>query len=228
MIGYLYRYPHPTEVGKFIYVGQGKNRDQAHRAGRTSFGRRFKRDFPKDLLPKPTKEIVEIESQLELNELETIWMFQYHTWCGYPGGMNLTFPNSADYSNMNALGNLPGARAKAGKISGQKNVESGHIIMLGNIYGPIRGKQNADSGQIQFLGLTYGSINGKRAAESGQLAAARKIGCKVKSEAKRKSSIENFALASHVRWHANRNIVNPVCIFCQVDKEKGCPTQIST
>lgn len=220
MIGHLYRYPHPVDSTRFIYVGQGKNRDVAHRAARTSFGRRFKRGFPGAGLPQPIKETVEVQNQLELNELETIWMFQYHTWCGYEGGMNLTFPNSANYSNMSAMGNLPGARVKAGKISGQKHVESGHIIKLGNIYGPIRGKQNSESGQIKALGLAFGSINGRKAAENGQLAAARKIGCRVKSENKRKSCIANFALASHTRWHVHRNVISPTCSLCQVSQGK--------
>ena len=134
MIGHLYRYPHPTEPGKFLYVGQGLKRDSIHRRGATSFGRRFKKLFPDIELPQPTREIVEVENQLELNELETIWMFQYHTWHGYEGGMNLRFPEDFDYreamtveehraNGLNAVKNGTGIhsseydRSKGGKVT---------------------------------------------------------------------------------------------------------------
>ena len=117
MIGTLYRYPHPNDPNKFIYVGQGPNRDKDHRTAQSSFGRRFKRKFPNTELSKPIKEQIEISNYLELNEEEIIWMFRYHTWSGYPDGMNLTFPGPLDYKRM-------------GKLGGQAAVDSGQIREL--------------------------------------------------------------------------------------------------
>lgn len=113
MIGTLYRYPNPTDGTKFVYVGQGSKRDSAHRRAVSSFGRRYRRMFPNAELPQPIREVFEVQDQLELNELETIWMFQYHTWHGYDGGMNLTIPGSDDYKNMARLAaTLPDLREK--------------------------------------------------------------------------------------------------------------------
>ena len=53
----------------------------------------FKRDFPGIELPQPIRETVEVADRLELNELETVWMFRYHTWRGYEGGMNSHSPD---------------------------------------------------------------------------------------------------------------------------------------
>src|SRR6202030_2967867 len=106
MIGHLYRYPHPHDPTRFIYVGQGGNRDWSHRSGKSSFGRRFRRDFPGTELPQPIREDVEVESYIELNELETIWMFRYHTWRGYSGGLNLRFPGAKDYKELARMGGL--------------------------------------------------------------------------------------------------------------------------
>jgi hypothetical protein len=117
MIGTLYRYPHPKDATKFIYVGQGFNRDKDHRSGIQGFGKRFRKRFPNEILPEPIKEQIEVFSQLELNEEETIWMFRFHTWRGYPDGMNLTFPGSVDYKNV-------------GKIGGQIAVDTGQIQEL--------------------------------------------------------------------------------------------------
>src|ERR1700676_2374815 len=100
MIGHLYRYPHPYDATRFIYCGQGAKRDVVHRRGTEGFGRRFKKAFLDVELPQPIREEVEVKDYLELNELETIWMFQYHTWRGYEGGMNLTFPGSDDYKRL--------------------------------------------------------------------------------------------------------------------------------
>jgi hypothetical protein len=120
MIGHLYRYPHPFDPTRFIYVGQGAKRDKNHRSGKQGFGLRFKKLFLGVDLPRPIREIVEIENQLELNELETIWMFRFHTWHGYEGGMNLTLPGSDDYKNMAVLANrvisaTPGLRSALAK-----------------------------------------------------------------------------------------------------------------
>src|ERR1700684_3123649 len=150
MVGTLYRYSHPHDYTRFIYVGQGLNRDKYHRSGRSSFGRRFKKLFPNMDLPQPIREQVEVSSQSELNEEETIWMFKFHTWCGYPDGMNLQFPGSSDYKNMGALGgralvasgqwekirNLPQSKEAcraASKKRGLELVESGEWKRILNL-----------------------------------------------------------------------------------------------
>lgn len=108
---YLYRYPHPYTIDRFIYVGQERtlgSRDRKHRFGTTSFGRKFKIKFPGMSLPEPVHEKIEVQDILSLNENETINMFKYHTWCGYEDGMNMTFPRSRDYKNIAILGGLAG------------------------------------------------------------------------------------------------------------------------
>jgi hypothetical protein len=124
--GHLYRYPHPHDATKFIYSGQGSKRDGDHRSGRSSFGRRFKREFPGTELPQPIRETVEVKDQLELNELETISMFRYHTWYGYDGGMNLTLPGSSDYKSLGVVGNREGKRK-----SGLRAFKTGQLASAG-------------------------------------------------------------------------------------------------
>jgi hypothetical protein len=187
VLGALYRYPHPHDANKWIYCGQGPKRDRGHRFGKSSFGRRFKKVFPGVELPKPIREEVEVRDYLELNELETIWMFQYHTWHGYPDGMNLLVPGSADYENLGSIGGPIGGKAtnattngrkgNGGRISGHKNVESGQIRALGLA----QGRRNVESGHIQALGRTQGRvqgpiqglIQGRKNVKSGQLAGIR-------------------------------------------------------
>ena len=132
--GTLYRYPHPTEAGRFLYVGQGAKRDKHHRSGESSFGRRFKRDFPNVELLQPIKEEFGIIDQAHLNVMETCWMFQYKTWFK-DGGYNLCMPGSSDYKNMGEIG---------GPIGGRTNTESGHIQTLGHK----QGQANVRSGHL--------------------------------------------------------------------------------
>src|ERR1700684_3356673 len=124
----LYRYPHPHDQAKFIYVGQVwdasriDKRDKTHRSGKEGFGRRFKSRFPGIELTQPVYEFVEVENQLELNELETIWMFRFHTWRrGYSEGENLTLPGSTDYQMLSSLG---------GSFGGPVSVRSGRLAAL--------------------------------------------------------------------------------------------------
>jgi hypothetical protein len=176
VLGHLYRYPHPYDATKFIYCGQGISRDYFHRIGRTSFGSRFKKKFPGIELPQPIREQVEVENHLELNELETIWMFQYHTWRGYEGGMNLTFPGSVDYKTLGKIGGLIGGPI-GGCIQGRRNVESGQIASIrgigGLIGGLIAGRIAAEKGQIQAVGYLGGRISGRKSVENGRLAQLR-------------------------------------------------------
>jgi hypothetical protein len=151
MIGTLYRYLRPQDSTRFIYVGQGPKRDNQHRSGRSSFGRRFKAVFPDVVLPQPIKEQIEISSQIELNEEEIIWMFRFHTWRGYPDGMNLTIPGSQDYKSI-------------GRISGAVNTKNGNLDRARNLpQAKIAqrkvGRKAAESGQIQAIGKKYNFKN---------------------------------------------------------------------
>lgn len=135
MIGTLYRYPHPQDPTRFIYVGQVgdvknlQRRERKHRSGNTSFGRRFKKMFFDLDLPRPVYEYVEVENCFDLNDLETVWMFRYHTWCGYPEGMNLTFPGSADYTKVGSMGSRED-KVRAGRIAGRIAVDSGQLASI--------------------------------------------------------------------------------------------------
>jgi len=158
MIGHLYRYPHPFDPTRFIYVGQGSKRDKDHRVGRSSFGRRFKNKFTGVELPQPIREEIEVQNWIELNELETIWMFQYHTWRFYKDGMNLSLPGSQDYKNTRALVPLEALQrggSKGGKISGRANVENGHLDRIRKLP------------QTAATHIKQGALLGRKAVESG-------------------------------------------------------------
>ncbi len=151
MIGHLYRYPSPIDSAKFIYVGQGRRRDPEHRRGGSSFGRRFKKLFPNIELPQPTREQVEVQDIVELNELETIWMFKFHTWLGYAGGMNLRFPGDTDYKNLMTLeqriengrkATESGQLAKVSHLGGEKSASSGKLAMCRSIEASRKGGVN--------------------------------------------------------------------------------------
>lgn len=184
MIGTLYRYPHPIDPCKFIYSGQGSTRDNEHRQGRTSFGRRFKNKYPGISLPKPIKEEIKICDKEELNAIETIWMFRYHTWKGYPDGMNLTFPGTTDYKNMGKIGgtvtsSVPGRMSAAGKIGGKT---------LGKMGGLIGGRVTA--------------------SVPGRMSAWGKLSCS------NRNMSEVGKIGGHKTWHVMRNIISPKCKLC--------------
>jgi hypothetical protein len=200
MIGHLYRYPHPHDPTRFIYVGQGPRRDSEHRSGKEGFGKRFKKLFPADALPQPIREQVEVRDQLELNELETAWMFQYHTWCGYDGGMNLTFPGSADYKRLGMLGGSIGGRA-----SGKKNAENGHMSSLGRVHG----------GRYAHVLVEYRTI--EHQSQAGKLGGQKHVASGHIQSLGRKSSAPGgpLAKARHERWHVKRDIISDICSFCK-------------
>jgi len=182
MIGHLYRYSHPNDPTRFIYVGQGAKRDGAHRRGTRGFGLRFKRYFPGVELPQPIREVVEVENPLELNELETIWMFRYHTWRGYSGGMNIQLPGADDYKNAGRLGGQiaveTGQIQALGRVMGCKARESGHIQALGRVWGKVRGydiKRIRSLPQTKIAQIKSGHINGRKMADSGKLDDIRKL-----------------------------------------------------
>jgi hypothetical protein len=228
MISYLYRYAHPYKPTKFIYVGQTKHlfkRDSKHRSGKCSFGRRFKNRFPGVELPQPIVQKVEVKDWQELNELETIWMFQYHTWRGYLDGMNLTLPGSQDYKNAAHLGGVVTAasgqlarnatyksQSDGGRIQGQRNVESGHLeamrasvslesrrawgLKTASIPGHMREMNHKQSIKSKSKG---GKITGRKNAESGHLTRISNLPQTKIAQSK------NMRIVLCLRWNINRN-----------------------
>jgi hypothetical protein len=162
-IVHLYRYPHPTEPGRFLYVGQGADRDRVHRGGTTSFGRRFKQDFPGVALPQPVRWTEPATTDKERNAAEERAIVLYHTW-DYEGGYNVVTPGTEWFLKLSHE-QLTRGRANGGETRGPVlGKEYGPIN--GRISGPITGKiagaKAVASGQIQQLGLVYGKINGSR------------------------------------------------------------------
>jgi hypothetical protein len=219
MQGTLYRYPHPHDASRFIYVGQGPKRDKDHRAGRSSFGRRFKRDFPDIELPQPVREVIEVSGQLELNELETIWMFQFHTWHGYEDGMNKVIPGgqfgaaliggfatNATTNGRKGNGGRTGAGARACfekgvGIHGRSLKQRAEDASKG---GKVGGAINVRSGHLSRIQKSAAPLGGRVA---GRLTAERGTGC-------HRPELQN--LGRHNRWHVNRNVVKTDCGLCQL------------
>jgi hypothetical protein len=174
MIGHLYRYPYPLDLTKFIYVGQGKHRDRSHRLGGTSFGRKFKADFPCVELTEPIRQEIEVCDQMELNELETIWIFRYHTWrSAWETGYNIVLPGLQDYINL-------------GYISSET-----HRIRGIGIYG-LTQEQHREAGRLtQKLHPEIMRANGLKAVESGQLLAAAKKGGLIQGPINGRLNVEN-------------------------------------
>lgn len=232
MIGTLYRYPHPYDSSKFLYVGQGPKRDKQHRLGKEGFGKRFKKSFPGVELPQPIREQVEVRDYLELNELETIWMFQYHTWRGYDGGMNLTFPGSDDYKYSSKMG---GKRTH--ELHPELSTKNGYL------YGPLGGRIAVESGQLDKC-RTFehqqkaGRVGGRKSSDWRKLnpEKARQIwrqGGLIQGPIQARKNVESgwiqalgranaesglLIRASHIRWHVNRQISNPDCKLCTAQK----------
>jgi hypothetical protein len=224
MIATLYRYPHPHDTNKFLYVGQErgrKRRDAAHRSGREGFGRRFKEAFPGVYLPKPVSEILEFKSQVELNELETIWMFKFHTWHGYEGGMNLTIPGSTDYTEMGKLGSAVIRRTghasrlgkKYGKTNGRKLVDWNRenkfdllpqVIEARKRNAKTMGDEMVKSGKLLKIASMGGKVGGRKNAELGNLQRIRTPD----------SCSKGGITATHNRWHVRRGVVKNTCELC--------------
>jgi hypothetical protein len=186
MIVHLYRYPHPFIRDKWLYVGQGPGRDKVHRAANSSFDRRFRKLFSDTPLPKPIRWTEPVVNHLEANETETMAMLKYHTWHGYPGGMNLTLSGSIDYGNAGIIGGNKalesGQIASLGRIQGRKNVENGHLALITRKEnqskgGKTQGQKNLESGHLAIIasqgGKVGGKVAGRKNVESGHLAAIR-------------------------------------------------------
>jgi hypothetical protein len=171
VLGTLYRYPHPLDATKFIYCGQGPKRDKAHHLGRTSYGRRFKKNFPDTELPQPIREEIEVVDGVHLNHLETAWMLLYQTLRSIHDGMNLTLPGSHDYEIMGNIGGPIGGSI-SGPGNGRKNVESGHLARICTKEVQSKGgrTQGRNAAAIPGHMAKAGRISGLKSVESGHLA----------------------------------------------------------
>lgn len=207
MIVHLYRYSHPFIPEKFLYVGQGPKRDKVHRAGNSSFGRRFIKRFPDTSLPQPVRWTEPATDHLEANNAETVAMFRYHTWHGYSGGMNLTLPSSTDYENIGAIGGRKvvesGQIASLGKIQGRKNSENGHLALISRKEsqgkgGKTQGRNNVKNGHLAIIaskgGKVSGKIQGRKNAYDGHLASIRS----------KENSAKGARKANCLRWNIRR------------------------
>ena len=240
MIAYLYRYPHPDNPNKFLYVGQETvlgRRHSDHLRGLRGFGLRFKKQFPTQTLPEPIREQVEVENARELNELETIWMFQYHTWRGY-GGMNLQIPGGEDYKVAGKLGALSqvasGMMSRKGKLQGTKNNKNGHMYRMR--------EKNKNAGRNLVIWNKLNNFNslpqvkaarsrnakkmGQEAVRSGRLLKFCSLGGKIGGKKNvlsghlerirtPQSSSKGGLYGTHQRWHVLRGVINKSCSLCE-------------
>jgi hypothetical protein len=176
----LYSYPHPFDPCKWLYVGQGVNRDSRHRSGKTSFGRRFKALFPDIRLPGPVRWAEPADNHLDANLAETVAMFRYHAWHGYPGGMNLTLPGSQDYTDMGHIGGKvnsekPGYFARIGHIGGLIGGHKGGITAIRKLSREAKVRGGKEAARIQPReakvrgGHAGGSIGGHLGGPIGAL-----------------------------------------------------------
>lgn len=194
---YIYRYAHPHDPTRFIYVGQEQKegeRDKSHRKERTYFSQRFKRAFPNTSLPMPVRRQVNVPTLSALNEEETIDMFIFHTWRGYPGGMNITIPGDINYTNLGSIGGLKrGPQAK----------ESGQLAATCSLGGQIGGQAQVKKKLGMFAPEHIGKggrtgAGGRKTAELGLM-----------------SSLGLSGVGLHTRWHINRNISKSDCPLCR-------------
>jgi len=99
---------------------------------------------------------------------------------------------------------------KQGPIQGPQNVKSGlwaKVISLGGI---ASGKSKSKAKQA--ANEKNGKRFGKWSVESGHLASLRTP--EHQSKAGREGGKKGGVAANHLRWHTNRNIVNPKCKLC--------------
>lgn len=218
MIGYLYRYCHPSNPSKILYVGQGKTRDYRHRNGKSSFGRRFKKRFPASELPQPIHWTVEVQNQLELNEEETIAMFRFHSYHWWEGGMNLSLPGSLDYKILGKMSAIINRQNKTSAVfSRTQEQQKANSVFLRNWWknmplqqkekhienfrnmGKKFGNQNVINGHLAIIRQNPKRLSnlrakkqGVRAKESGQIQALGKTGVGGK-------------ISRCLRWNIKRN-----------------------
>jgi len=167
-----------------------------------------------------------IMDKLEAKLEEIIAIFQFHTWRGYPEGMNLTLPGLEDYKHMGCLGAYSlssKTRILAGKIGGKINgpINIRKIpreILVSN--GQKVGRRNSEiPGYFSNLGR-IGNCEGKSrgghiAVESGQLARIASLGAKAlpqevlvrggKTSGSKNASKPGYLISLNcLRWNINR------------------------
>jgi hypothetical protein len=186
---------------------------------------------------------VDVRDRFELNELETIWMFRFHTWHpAYPNGYNITLPGSQDYLKLGVIGGRiaveSGQLASVRNIQAlvQKNIETGHIQALGRVYG----RKAVESGRLvkictREVRARGGRITGRNNVENGHLARLRtpehqklagsiaghksvadKTGIHSPDFDKTKGGQAGAPIANHNRWHIRRGVSKPdTCALCR-------------
>ena len=213
----IYRYPHPIESGKYLYVGQDSRgkRDREHRSGKTSFGRRFAKLFPGIILPIPETRMVCVENVVLLNLEETQDIFKYKTW-HEQGGMNLCLPGSADYKQSGSLGNREGKRSggrrsmkiQLAKFTPEQWAERGRKASLKI---PVEQRRNS-ARKGGLMAWRNGSITLDHQIKAGRIGGAI---CGPIQGRKNVESGQVFKIP-HIRWHVKRGIKKTGCSFCEV------------
>jgi len=235
MIGHLYRYPHPSKDGVWIYVGQGPKRDAEHRRGASSFGRRFRKLFPGISLPQPIREQITITNQYELNEEEIIRMFQYRTWCGYSDGMNRSLRYAQDFAvigeihreavraAMNAMGfEARSLAAKRGSQTKGPAVRSLAMKKAHKTMGPEGQSLASKKGRRTIGPERLSAIAKKIAAAIGperRSEIAKKRQMTKSPEIRRAWARAGARMANHLRHHIKRGVVSPGCDLCAGDSK---------
>lgn len=106
MIYWFYRYPHPTQPLRWLYVGQGPKRHLAHSRGKSAFGFLYQQHFPDLDLSAPEYWFKECPTQHDADEEEAISMFQFRTWGEFDGGMNQQLPGRVNFDKVKKAGEL--------------------------------------------------------------------------------------------------------------------------
>jgi hypothetical protein len=170
---YFYRYRHPLEQGKFVYVGQSKNpahRDVLHRSGEEGFGRRYKRKFGgMPLLPMDVGWHEPVIDELEAKVIEAEGMFRFHTWHSprWPSGMNEILPGKASYAEMGIVGarNQPReAKVRNGLRRGAQAIATGQLASIASLGGAAAMAKMSHEAHVRG-----GRIGGKRMSKEDRL-----------------------------------------------------------
>lgn len=122
-----------------------------------------------------------------------------------------------------------------GKIGGRKNVLSGHLKSISSKGGQAAGLINGRLNGLILARLKKGVCDPKIASKGGQLGGpvSGRIAVSTGQLASLRTPQHQSAAArvsNHIRWHINRNTVNPKCSLCNERKNNGssvCNTDVS-
>lgn len=106
-----------------------------------------------------------------------------------------------------------------GPIQGPQNVKSGLWARVVSLGGIASGKSKSEA--KQKANAKNGKRFGKWSVESGHLADLRTP--EHQSKAGRLGGTKGGPAANHLRWHVNRNIVNPKCLLCREGNSNVIP-----